>query len=74
MKILQIPLRVKRYEFLYSHLDCDCIASYEKNSNEIEVIAFSETKEENARLKQYYYSNNLMGKYRILQGIDKREE
>lgn len=54
-------------------LDCNCIARCERNSSEIEVIAYAESKDDNNLLDEYFFEKNFSGQYVILQGIDKRE-
>ena len=75
MVICKEPIITKRYEFLFSHLDCDCIAdtTNEKKTKTIKVIAYSENKNDNMNLEDYYVENGFKGKYKILQNISKEE-
>ena len=69
------PIETKRYEFLYDHLDCDCIVdkSKEKETKTIRIIAYSPAKENNPILREYFRLQKFHGKYKILQGIDSKE-
>ena len=69
------PIEVNRYEFLFEHLDCDCIVdkSSESETKKVRVIAYSPSKENNRSLREYFRKSGYQGKYRILQGIDSQE-
>ena len=75
MIICDSPIVIKRYEFLYRHLDCDCIAdtSDEPESGHIRILAYSEKKEDNEGLENYFFNQGYSGKYKILQNISSEE-
>ena len=56
MIMCDTPTITKRYEFLYSHLDCDCIADTgdEEEKDYIKVLAYSENKDDNVVLENYF--------------------
>ena len=69
------PIKTERFEFLFNHLDCDCIAdtSEESITDRISVLAYSTDKNANASLRKYFYEKGYGKKYRYLIGIDRRE-
>ena len=75
MIICEQPITVDSYEFLYDHLNCDCIIKKNSDANNsmVEVIAYSESRADNEALNVYFQKNNLKGNYWILQGIDESE-
>ena len=75
MIIYQDPVFVDRYDYLFNHLDCSCIAdkSSEDATGKVYILACSESKKENVKLKQYFNEMGYGKKYVILHGIDSRE-
>ena len=75
MVILKKPLRVDKYEFMMSHLDCDIIVEKVEGTNgrSVNVIAYAENKTDNEKLRQYYKTKGYSGKYKIQQGLSKSE-
>ncbi|MBR1597497.1 MAG: hypothetical protein IJ661_01135 [Lachnospiraceae bacterium] len=75
IKILELPLVIDRWDFLFNHLDCDCIVdkTNEKETGKVRVIAYAENKADNINLRNYFQQNNYKGKYVILQGIARCE-
>ena len=75
MIVCENPIITKRYDFLYSHLNCSCIADTkeEENTGNIKIIAYSESREDNNNIRDYFYKQNYSGKYRILKEISSEE-
>ena len=63
--IPKTPIYERKLDFLYAHLDCDCII---KNSSEttdlITVVAYALSKDGNGTLRNYYIDNDMKGKFK----------
>lgn len=75
MVILKKPLKVDKYEFMMSHLDCDIIVEKVEGTNGriVNIIAYAENKSENKLLRLHFKEMGYSGKYKIQQGISKSE-
>ncbi len=66
------PIKTNLYQFLYHHLDCNCIIKKTDSSNmdDVEIVAYAADKKYNQRLDKEMENNDL---YIIIQGIDSME-
>lgn len=68
--------RINKWNFLESHLDCDCIIDIEneEKTKKVFLLAYAEKKEDNDDLYKYFLTiKDNKETYRLLQGIDSRE-
>ncbi len=73
--VLNEPLIVNQYDFLYRHLDCDSIIGDNEDPNDpvVKVLAYAESEKYNDRLEEFFFEKGYDKKYWILQGIDSKE-
>jgi hypothetical protein len=69
------PIISNRYEFLYKHLDCDCIADTtdEETTGNIKVIAYPKSKDANKALRKIFYDGGYSSWCKLLRGIGSEE-
>ena len=63
------------FDFMYEHLDCDCIVdtTNELIKDFVEIIAFAKNMYGNEQLRAYYLEKNFKSPIMIVQGISHME-
>lgn len=75
IRVCNPPEVMDRYEFQFSHLDCDCIIdkSEESHTKKVKIIAYATSKEGNLALRKYFHEQGYSNTYKILRGIGSKE-
>ena len=57
IRVCNPPEVMDRYEFQFSHLDCDCIIdkSEESHTKKVKIIAYATSKGGNLALRKYFH-------------------
>ena len=74
MVICNPPIVMKMYTFMYEHLDCDCIVDFTNETDDgvVDIVAYSEGKNDNINLRTYFNNAEFANEYSIVQGIDSK--